>query len=219
MPTKTTDLRYDVPLYTISEAAMHLGMNQGTLGRWAQRNELVHSLDPRTSRGARLPFISMVEAQFYLLLRRDGLSLQSISTGMMAARKELGEDFLLRDRLAHDGTDILINLADANAANAWERARDRQGGLQGVIERGLKPIYWGADNRPERLRLVAYEGVEVTVDPRYAFGQPILAESGVRTEDVIKLFKAGDSMRVVADEFDIRQEVVESIVRTHVLAA
>lgn len=213
------DPRFDVPLYTIAEAAMHLRMSDETLRRWVARGDLVHVLPPESPRAARLPFIAMAEAQFYLQLRRDGLSLQAITTGMAAVRRELGERMLMRDRIAHNGRDILLNLADPLASAEWTRAKDMQGGLPGVIERGLKPITWGADDLPQRVRLTAYEGADVIIDPRFVFGQPMLADRGVRTEDIIQMFKAGDSVQDVADEFRVSRDVVESLVRTHILAA
>lgn len=213
------DVRFDVPLYSISEAAMHLRMSDETLRRWVARGDLIHSLAPETPRSARLPFIAMAEAQFYLQLRRDHLSLQAITIGMAAARRVLGDRFLVRGALAHDGKDVLLNLPDHDAASEWTRARDMQGGLPGVIERGLTHITWGPDDRPQRVRLVAYEGADVVIDPRFAFGQPMIAERGVRTEDVLQMFLAGDSVHDVAEEFRVLVQVVESIVRTHALAA
>lgn len=213
------DPRFDVPIYTIAEAAHHLRMPAETLRRWVGRGDLVTSLDAVRARDARLPFVAMAEAQFFWQLRRDGLSLQAIVTGMAAVRAQLGERMLQRDRLAHDGRDILLRLDDAEASAAWHRARDRQGGLPGVIERGLKPITWAEDGYPARVRLTAYEGADVIVDPRFAFGKPMLADRGVRAQDVVAMFQAGDSMQDVADEFAITPAVVESLVRTHLAVA
>lgn len=213
------DVRYDVPLYTIAEAAVHLRMSDETLRRWVRRGDLIRSVPPETPRSARLPFIAIAEAQFYLQLRRDGLTLPAIVTGMAAVRRALGERMLARGRLAHDGRDILMNLADDSAAAEWARARDQQGGLPGVIERGLTPITWAEDGYPQRVRLTAYEEADVIVDPRFAFGQPIVADRGVRAEDIIQMFRAGDSVSDVADEFGVDPRIVEAIVRTHVVAA
>lgn len=211
-----TDLRYDVPLYGIREAAMHIGMSDRTLGRWASRDNLLTVLPPSSSRGARLPFIALAEAQFYSLLRRDGLTLQAITEGMTAVRDELGPRMLQQDRLAHDGRDILINLGGREAE--WERARDRQGGIAGVIERALTPIRWDSEGFPEELRLVAYGDANVVANPRYAFGQPIVA-NGARIEDVLDLFDAGDSIETVANEFNLTLRDVEAVLRGRAAAA
>lgn len=211
------DLRYDVPLYGIREAAHHLAMTPSTLQRWAKRDGLLTTLTPDSPRSARLPFVAMAEAQFYSLLRQSGLTLRAIEDGMAAVRRELGPKMLQRERIAHDGQDILINLGKTEPE--WERARDRQGGIQGVIERALVPITWGEDNLPEEVRLVAYGDTNVVINPHFSFGLPSLADSGVRVEDIAHLFNAGDSIATVAREFAVEPEQVESVIRRYAIAA
>jgi uncharacterized protein (DUF433 family) len=144
--------------------------------------------------------------------------MQAITSGMTKVRSELGERMLQRGVLAHDGRDILINLAtDANPE--WERARDRQGGLPRIIEIGLKPIIYTDDDLPGRVRLTAYGDARVVADPRFAFGQPIMETSGSRVEDILSMFRAGDTASVVADEMGVSTNDVESIVRTHLALA
>jgi len=206
------DMRFDVPLYTVAETARLLDMNAETLRRWTKRDQLVHTLEPSSPRAPSLPFIAVAEAQFYRQLRREGLSFQAITAGMTAVRRELGDQMLMRDRLAHDGTNILMNLPDADA-EGWTVARNMQGGIPGVIERGLHPIIWAEDDLPQRVRLTAYEGADIIVDPRFAFGQPIVARNGVRADDIFELFKAGDSMETVSAEFRVEPEVIEAILR------
>lgn len=213
------DPRFAVALYTVKEAAAHLRMPRTTLLSWVGKDSLIHSLPKEHSRAASLPFIAMAEAQFYLQLRREGLSMQAIATGMRAVREELGDQMLVRGRLAHDSRDILMNLGDRPGAEEWTRARDRQGGLKGVIDRGLTPITWADDNLPQRVRLTAYEGADVIIDPRFVFGQPMVKDSGVRVEDIVQLFLAGEPMQVVGDELGVPESVVESVVRVHVLSA
>ncbi|WP_265521303.1 DUF433 domain-containing protein [Oerskovia flava] len=213
------DPRYDVPIYTIAEASTHLRLPPETLRRWVQRGDLITTLAPETPNAPRLPFVALAEAQFYNQLRRDGLTFNAITTGMAAVRRQLGDKMLRQGVLAHNGVDILMRLADDAAAAEWRRARDGQGGLEGVIERGLKPISWDADGLPARVRLTAYEGADVVVDPRFAFGKPILAERGVRAADIVDLFLAGDSVFDVAAEFGVDLATVESLVRTHGRAA
>lgn len=212
------DIRFDVPLYSIAEMAWHLRMSDETLRRWVRRGDLVRSVRPDAPRSAELPFMAFVEAQFYLRLRDAGLTLPAIVAGMTEARAALGDDFLVEGRLAHDGRDILVNLADAGAKNEWMRARDHQHGLDRVIEYGLHPVRWGADRRPESMLVTSYE-VPVTVDPRYGFGQPILDEYGVRVEDVAALLRAGDPVGVITRELAVSKQAVASIRRTHILAA
>jgi uncharacterized protein (DUF433 family) len=211
------DERFTVPLYTIGLAASHLGMRPGTLRNWVNQDHLMTNL-PAGPQQPRLPFIALAEAQVYQELRKAGLSMQAITTGMGKVRKHLGERMLREGVLAHDGRDILMNLAEQGDTE-WTRARDLQGGLPKVIETGLKPITWDEQGIPESVRLTAYDSAPEVADPRYAFGQPIIEGTLVRVEDVLALFKAGDTIQLVSDEMDIPATVVESIVRTHVALA
>jgi uncharacterized protein (DUF433 family) len=209
----TADMRFDVPLYTVAEIARLLDMPARTLQRWTKRDGLIHTLKPETPRSPSLPFIAVAEAQFYRQLRREGLSLQAITAGMKVVRQKLGDQMLMQGRLAHDGTNILMNLPDADAATGWTVARTMQGGIPGVIERCLQPIVWDKDEFPQKVRLTAYEGADIIIDPRFAFGQPIVAKNGVRADDIFEMFKAGDSMETVSAEFGVEPAVIEAIVR------
>jgi uncharacterized protein (DUF433 family) len=211
------DARFTLPLYTLPLAAFHLAMPSNTLNYWANKGGLL-TMVPGGGREPRLPFIGLVEAQFYRELRRAGLSLQAINSGLKVVRQELGDRMLERGVLAHDGKDILMNLASGGDAQ-WERARDRQGGLPKIIEIGLKPIIYTDDSLPGRVRLTAYGQTPVVADPGFSFGQPIVETSGARVEDILAMFKAGERLSTVADEMGVSTDDVESIVRTHVALA
>jgi uncharacterized protein (DUF433 family) len=208
------DLKTDVPLYTVTEAARHLGLAPSTLRYWVSTKHLVRQLPPEVRGSATLPFMALAEAQFIHGMRGAGLSLQAVTEGVMALKKKLGPDYLVRQHLAHDGRDVLVDLG-RDEGSEWHRARDSQGGITGVIDLGLERISWADDGRPQRVTLAGYEGADVIVDPRFAFGQPMLQDRGVRVEDVAQLFFAGEPIQTVADEFDVQPAAVEAIVRAY----
>jgi len=53
----------------------------------------------------------------------------------------------------------------------------------------------------------------VVVDPSRGFGQPIFARGGARLEDALSLFRAGESLDVVADEYGVPRDQFEDVVR------
>ena len=59
----------------------------------------------------------------------------------------------------------------------------------------------------------------VEVDPARSFGQPIFIRGGVRIEDVVDRWKAGDALAEVAEDFGTPIEDVEDVLRASVPAA
>lgn len=210
------DIRFSVPLYTTPVAAFHLGMSSSSLRNWMNKRDLLDVIEPATRNAPKLPFISLVQAQVFAEFRKAGLSMQAISAGMIAVKSQLGTAMFERGRLACDGKDILVNLADGGQNSEWMRAKDSQLGIQGIIEYGLKLVTWADDNYPQSIKLTAYGDVDVIVNPEYAFGQPIIAGTGAKVEDVVDLFLAGENISVVAEEMMVPQDSIESIIRTHV---
>ncbi|MER7251075.1 DUF433 domain-containing protein [Kribbella sp. NPDC000426] len=213
------DPRFDLPILTRAETATHLDLSPSTLGYWVKTKAL-HVIERERPGDASITFASLVETHMLRQLRQSGLSLRAIRDAAIRLRTELGREYPLAwRRIAHDGRDVLAEIAAEGEDSSWERIRDRQGGLPGVVELGLESIEWAPDDYAERLRLTAYRGADVMVDPQVSFGQPILAGAGVRVEDVVDLARAGEPYQVIADEFGIQTAEVEALVRPHIRAA
>jgi uncharacterized protein (DUF433 family) len=207
------DPRFAIPLYTVQEAARHLDLAPSTIRYWIFQKSLVAHI-PAEKRGEpTLPFIAIAQIQFIHALRGDGLSLHAVTEGVVALREALGPDYLRRDRLAHDGVDLLMRLAEQTGE--WMRARDHQTGIPGVIDMGLKAIDFDAAGVPERVRLTQYEGADVVIDPRFSFGQPIVQDRGIRVEDIAGMFFAGEDIEVVGEEFGVPLPLVQAVVRAY----
>ena len=96
----------------------------------------------------------------------------------------------------------------------WTRAIDSQIAIRGVIEDYLKFVRWGPDHYATRLRLKTYQGADVIIDPRFAFGQPVLEREKVRVEDILDAFWAGEGYVTITKEFGVRADEVEAVVRS-----
>jgi uncharacterized protein (DUF433 family) len=80
-------------------------------------------------------------------------------------------------------------------------------------QQGQRPPGDFADGGYARLiRLPAYEVADV-LDPRRGFGQPVFVRGGARLEDALAMFRAGESIDVVADEYRVPVEQFEDAVR------
>lgn len=58
-----------------------------------------------------------------------------------------------------------------------------------------------------------YTDANVTVDPRQAFGQPLVVHGGARVEDLVDRFQAGDGFAEIAGDFGVPAEEVEDVIR------
>jgi uncharacterized protein (DUF433 family) len=214
------DTRFDVPVFTVDEGARHLGIPRSTLRDWTRRPAgpapLVHRVDPQTPRSASLPFIGAVEAHMLRGLKELGLNPQEIRASVTRLRSITGDEYALATkRVATDGVSLLVDLAASAENPQWERARDGQGAITEVIERYLKFVTWrGSDRYPVRLSLQAYKGADVIIDPRFAFGQPILEREKIRVDDILDAFWAGEGYLAIAGEFGVSPSAVEAVIRS-----
>jgi uncharacterized protein (DUF433 family) len=219
--TVTNDPRFGVPLFTIDEASRHLGVPASTLRDWTRRvagpAPLVHRLKPATPRAASLPFIGAVEAHMLRGFRELGLAPNELRTAVAQLRRDTGDEYALATRdVATDGVSLLVNMAEPRTeAPQWVRARDRQQAISEVIQQYLKFVSWRSSDRyPMRLTLKAYQGADVIIDPRFAFGQPVLKREKIRVEDILDAFWAGESYTTIAGEFGVSPDAVESVIRS-----
>jgi uncharacterized protein (DUF433 family) len=213
------DIRFTSALYTLKEAAYHLNMNSRTLGHWADKDNLLTTVNPETPRGARLPFIALVEAQLYFEFKRSGLSMLAIASGMQEVRKHLGSNMLKKGKLAHDGKNILMDLADKSDTPEWTRARDLQIAIPKIIDEGLRLITWDEAQYPQSVRLTAYGSNNIVADYRFAFGRPIIKGTRIRAEDITQPFKAGETLENICAELSIDLQTAESVIRAHLAIA
>jgi uncharacterized protein (DUF433 family) len=150
-------------------------------------------------------------------MRHAGLSLQAIGDAAVALRSRAGRRYPLAwSGLAHDGRDLLIEIAAEGREQGWERIRDSQGGLPGVLLRGSAAVGWSDDGYAGTLRLVIYHDIDVIVDPERAHGQPLVEGSDVPVEDVVDHVRTGSSYREIATKFALEDYEVEALVRPHI---
>jgi uncharacterized protein (DUF433 family) len=73
----------------------------------------------------------------------------------------------------------------------------------------LQRIEFAADGYAQLIRLPQYQLSEVTIHPDHEFGRPRFAHGGAAVDDVIDLFRAGEPVDTVAEEFGLSRDEVE----------
>ncbi len=86
--------------------------------------------------------------------------------------------------------------------------------MREVLAAYLERIEYG-DGRAIRFFPLLREAAPrvVVVDPRRAFGRPIVAGTSVPVTDIRGRFDAGDSIEALADDYDMRRDQIEEALR------
>lgn len=226
MPTPTiieplaADDPRNLPLFTISEAAKYLGLSYTTLRSWVRPDAgkaLVYSFT-KEGNYASIPFVGFAEAFVLAAAKRHGLKPRNIRQGVAAVRQDIGLEYALATkRLYMDKTELLLSYAEEEVPAATDEdltvARNRQLQLRETVKNDLRLITYGRDDVAETIQLPIFKKTKVIVDPREAFGQPIVERTGTRVRDVLALWWADEDMRDIAYDFELELDEVEDIVR------
>lgn len=100
------------------------------------------------------------------------------------------------------------------ADESYVHARDRQTAISDVLEEHLRRIDWGSDGNAKRLHLRDFPAAsDVIIDPRFGWGAPVLGQSKVKVEDLVTLWRNGERLATIADEYGLTVDVVEDVLR------
>lgn len=233
MSVVDSDLRFDVPLYSVAEAARFLGVANTTFSSWA-RGYVRRSPDrppvsnppvlstPTSADGASVPFITLAEGMVLAAIRKTGVPMQRIRPALLALQDHLGiEHALASQRLYSDGADVLFDFAQQSneAAEATTAARDlvvlRNGQrvFTETVSDYLQRIDYGDDGYARLLHLPGYQHRQVVVDPERSFGQPVFVSGGAKVSDVIDRFQAGESLPDLSEDFGVPIDDLEDALR------
>lgn len=227
MTTTTDELRFETPLYTIAEAARFLDVPVSTFATWAHGYEShpkgrpivkggpILTAIPTPHRHPEIPFVGLVEGMVAAAFRRAGVSMQHIRRSLEVLRSEIGVDHALASRkLYTDGASILFDYATSeHDKELLTVVVTGQQVFQDIIRDYLERITYASDDIAERLVLPLTPRPVVECDPQRGFGRPLFIHGGAPMDDVLDRFRAGEPLKDVAKDFDLRPEDVEDVIR------
>jgi uncharacterized protein (DUF433 family) len=232
---KATDrLRFEVPLYTVADAARIVDVPPTTLATWAKgylrrppgRAEVsgapvITYVTPDRQGEPSIPFVGLAETLVLAAVRRSGVPMQRIRPALLELQRELGLEHALASRkLYTDGADLLFDYGESRRDTLEGRSvlnlvviHSGQRVFTEVIEAYLRRIEYADDGYPRLIHVPAYEHAEVVVDPTRAFGAPVFERGGARVEDVLGRFWAGESLDEASNEFGVPAGQLEDVLR------
>ena len=232
--------RFGTLRYGIGEAAGNLAIPPSTLTTWAYGYErrrsgarnasaepIVTAVRPERAGDPAMPFIGLAEAYALAAFRHAGVPMQRIRPAIDALARELGLEYALASRrLYTDGAEVLYDYArhagdtpEGESARELVVVRNNQRVFTEVVDLYLQRIEFAADGYAQLIRLPQYRVSEVTVDPDHEFGRPRFAHGGSAVDNVIDLFRAGEPVDAVAEEFGLSRDEVEDAIRVATRAA
>jgi uncharacterized protein (DUF433 family) len=218
------DFDRDARAYTLSEAARYARLPVATLRSWVLGRQYPTAeghadfpplIQPASRTPPWLSFSNLIEAHVLRSLRAEhGVSVKELRRALAFAEKKLGIDrLLLRPELrAHAGKVFLDRYGELIDLTASGQLAMRK-----LFEEHLKRIEWDSSRFPVRLypflSASAQSGERpIVIDPRIAFGRPVVLSKGIATSTIAERVDAGESVNDIAADYDLAPVEIEEAV-------
>ena len=215
----------DAAAYGVAEAARYVDLATATLRSWVVGREyprqggggvftpIIRIADRRRTL---LSFNNLIEAHVLRALRTEhGVSIRDVRSAVRYAERELDvERLLLSPQLRTTGGQLLLD----RYGELINLSLSGQLAMKALLESHLKRVEWDADAIPRRLYPFSRAEVEdaprtIVIDPRIAFGRPVIASKSISTAAIRDRIDAGESPEDVATDYELSpEEIVRAIV-------
>jgi uncharacterized protein (DUF433 family) len=219
----------DVPAYSFVEAAALAGLPVSTVRAWVLGRPFPSGGGRRWSQPViRLPkgersflsFTNLVELHVLAAMRRKhALGLDAIRRAVRYVHDELDVNHpLAKEQFKTNGVDLFVD----RLGKIINASREGQLGMRAVLVGSLDRVEYDREGRAVRLFPLlrrADAPKSIVIDPRRAFGRPVLTGTSVPTADVRSRFDAGDGVDELARDYDVSPELIEDALRATPQAA
>ena len=228
LPIAKPDPRFDLGLYSIPEAARLARVPSRTLWNWVHgyhypsggrrvRAKPVLEPTPADGTGA-LSFTNLTEVLALSGFRQLGVSMQRVRRALEYVKQEMRvEHPLATQRILSDGVELFWEYQERYRSEIVlvNVVRGGQRVFPEAVMRYLREIEWARDTFASRWWPGAREAGSgaIVVDPRRAFGSPVIARTGIRTEDVFLRFSAGEPISELAEDYGLTLDQAEAAIR------
>ena len=224
-PRLTTSSRSDqqTPAYTLAEAARYLRLPSATLRAWvlgrqyptANGGAHFHPLiRPASRQPLFLSFSNLIQAHVLRSLRTEhGVSVKELRSALKYAERELSLDgLLLRPELRANAGKLFVDRYGA----LIELSASGQLAMRHMFHEHLKRVEWNSDH-PMRFYPFLWaeaprEERPIVIDPRLAFGRPVVARQKISTSAIAERVDAGESVEDLAADYDLVPSEIEQAV-------
>jgi len=220
-----SELPSEQPAYGLAEAARYTKLPVATLRSWVvgrsyptatgplRFQPLIH---PPRRKSPTLSFSNLVEAHVLRALRTDhGVSVKELRRALGYAEQALGISRLLLHReLCTEGGRLFLD----RYGQLISLSASGQLAMRKIFEQHLQRVEW--DLLPQvPIRLYPFPSSDaltparpIVIDPRVAFGRPMVARRSVSTHVIAERIDAGETVAALADDYDLSSAEIEEAV-------
>jgi uncharacterized protein (DUF433 family) len=215
----------ELPRYTVPEAARYLRMSETTLKSWVSGRSYPVSGGEKHWEGLinrpdkdnpRLSFSNLIEAHVLLALRKQyRVKIKEIRTALEYTSEKCGIDrVLLSQQLRAMKGNLFLQELD----KLTNVGKGGQAAMPEILDAYLKRIDWDLAGLPVRMfPLTRDQHLDspkiLTIDPKIAFGRPVILRNTIKTSAIAERFQAGESIGDLAEDYDLEVFEVEEAIR------
>lgn len=216
---------YDTPNYSVTEAAGFLFLPAATLRSWVigrdyptasgmRRFKPLIRIAPGTP--ALLSFRNVVEAHVLSAIRREhGVEIREVRRALDYVSRAFSSQHPLVDyEFQTDGIHLFVE----KYGRLVNVSKEGQVAMRELLEAHLHRIDRNPSGVPIRLYpFTRFRDIDeprpVTIDPKVAFGRPVLSGTGIPTQVVVDRFNAGETIEELAEDYGRARGEIEEAIR------
>src|SRR5262249_22824767 len=148
------------------------------------------------------------------LRTEHGVPVKALRSALTYAERELGiERLLLRPELRTDAGKVFLD----HYGELIELSASGQLAMRQLFDEHLKRIEWDSSKAPVRLypflsAAAPSDARPVVIDPRIAFGRPVVARKAITTAMIAARIDAGESVADIASDYDLAPPEIEQAI-------
>lgn len=204
IPSLREHMKAGTGIYTAPEAAALLHQDAGTVRRWAfgyrrnrpdgrvQHPPLIRTELPEVEGERALTFVELVELLYIRAFQKAGASWKTIreAAGVAARLYTSEHPFALRQLYVDPDSFLYGAIEEADGSEAFVQLRGHgQQAFPQLVKPYLEQLEFGVDDLASRWWPLGRRG-GVVVDPRHAFGAPVVEEVGIQTRTLADAYGA-----------------------------
>jgi uncharacterized protein (DUF433 family) len=226
--SKGAALDRDIAAYTLVEAARYVRLPAATLRSWVLGRQYPTAsgsgdfpplIRPASRKPPLLSFSNLIEAHVLRSLRTEhGVSVKALRKALTYAEKALGIDrLLLRPELRTTAGKVFLD----RYGELIELTASGQLAMRRLFDEHLNRVEWDSSRFPVRLYPFLSSSAPsaerpIVIDPRIAFGRPVVLRKGISTATITERVDAGESVDNIAADYDLGpSEIEQAIVYEH----